>query len=368
MTMIHLKNVTKRYGDVVALQGMTLEIHSGEYITILGPTGSGKTTTLRLIAGLTQPDSGDILFDKRSILKKPPEEREVGYVFQNFVLFPHLNTWNNVAFGGEVKGWSGEKTSSNTRKMLELVRLHERADAFPVELSGGMQQRVALARALASGAKILLLDEPIGALDARLRMSLRYELRRLVKDLGLTAIHVTHDQEEAMAISDRIVILRRGVVQQVGFPMDLYTHPRSIFVANFIGEATFLAGTIKERDDVGSSIELRGGGIVRVSDLTHRIGDLVTVGIRPELANLTRGEKETENALFGLVERRTFVGRFVYYSVRLDNGEIFLVKRRPETAPQVIDTKLRVTVSFSPDDAFVFAHPKEGLMAALEVD
>jgi iron(III) transport system ATP-binding protein len=171
-----------------------------------------------------------------------------------------------------------------------------------------------------------------------------------------------------MAISDRIVILRRGVVQQVGFPMDLYTHPRSIFVANFIGEATFLAGTIKERDDVGSSIELRGGDIVRVSDLTHRIGDLVTVGIRPELANLTRGEKETENALFGLVERRTFVGRFVYYSVRLDNGEIFLVKRRPETAPQVIDTKLRVTVSFSPDDAFVFAHPKEGLMAALEVD
>jgi len=366
--MIHLKNVTKRYGDVVALQRVNLEIHSGEYVTILGPTGSGKTTTLRLIAGLTQPDSGDILFDKASILKKPPEERDIGYVFQNFVLFPHLNTWHNIAFGGEAKGWSEERVFSETEKTLELVRLRERSDAYPNELSGGMQQRVALARALASGAKILLLDEPIGALDARLRMSLRYELRRLVKELGLTAIHVTHDQEEAMAISDRIVILRRGVVQQVGFPMDLYAQPRSIFVANFIGEATFLAGTVKEANDTGSSIELRGGGIVRISDLAHRIGDPVTIGIRPELPSLAPGEKKTENGLFGFLERRTFVGRFAYYLVRLDNGDTFLVKRRPEIGRRAFETKLRVTVSFSPDEAFVFAHPKEGLMAALEVD
>jgi len=199
---VELINVTKRYGKVVAVKNISLSVKDQEYVTLLGPSGCGKTTTLRLIAGLAEPDEGQILISNREVTNTPPEDRGIGFVFQNYALFPHLDLWGNTTYGPTVKGWSDEDTEKLAKQMLEMVRLSGREDAFPDELSGGMQQRSALARALAAGTQLLLLDEPLGALDAKLRVILRYELRKLVEDLKLTAIHVTHDQEEAMTISD----------------------------------------------------------------------------------------------------------------------------------------------------------------------
>jgi len=194
---VRLVNVTKRFGKIVAVNNVSLHVYDKEYFSLLGPSGCGKTTLLRLIAGLIQPDEGEIYIGDRLVNDVPPEDRDIGFVFQTFALFPHMNSWDNVIYGPRVKGFDMEKASTIGHEVLEMVRLHERLDAFPNELSGGMMQRIAVARALAAGAKLLLLDEPLGQLDAKVRNELRYEIRRMAKDLELTAIHVTHDQAEA---------------------------------------------------------------------------------------------------------------------------------------------------------------------------
>ncbi|MCD6593428.1 ABC transporter ATP-binding protein, partial [Candidatus Bathyarchaeota archaeon] len=235
LPLIELVNVTKRFGKIVALNRINLSVENGEYLCILGPTGAGKTTLLRLIAGLLEPDEGEIYIGGRKVNRVPPEKRNAVYMFQNYALFPHMNVWENVSFGPTIREWEPRRINDVTSEILEMVRLGERKDAYPHELSGGMQQRVALARGIAAGAKILLLDEPFGALDARLRVNLRTQLRSLVKDQGLTAIHVTHDQEEALMVADRIAILREGRIEQVGSPQEIYTNPKSIFVMSFVG-------------------------------------------------------------------------------------------------------------------------------------
>lgn len=191
------------------MDDVSFDIEKGEYVTILGPTGSGKTTVLKLLAGLIEPDEGEVRFKGRRVNELRPEERDVGLVFQDFMLFPHLTVWENVIFGPQMRGWASERTNELGRQMLDLVHLYNRASSYPNELSGGMQQRIALARTLAPGSKIMLMDEPLGALDARLRVELRYELVKLMKGLGITTVHVTHDQEEAMTISDKIMVLRK---------------------------------------------------------------------------------------------------------------------------------------------------------------
>ncbi len=369
MPDVKLVNVRKTFekGRIVAVDDVDLFIHDKEYLTLLGPSGCGKTTTLRMIAGLTEPDEGEIYIGERLVTGLPPEDRDIGYVFQEYALFPHMHAWDNVTYGPRVKGWDENRSERIGREMLEMVRLYERTDAFPRELSGGMKQRIALARALAAGARLLLLDEPLGALDAKIRNELRYELRKLVKDLELTAIHVTHDQGEAMAISDRIAVMRKGRILQVGTPKELYMKPQHLFVAHFIGESNFLEGYVSKLITKESIIELRGGLLVRTLDKTHKGGDKVVVAVRPELLTIKKGKKGRVNSFFGQVERFRFEGTNTRCEIRLENGDS-VVAVRPALTTEWLDVGEKVTVSFPVEKSFVFAYPKKGLKEELALE
>ncbi|MEM2806876.1 MAG: ABC transporter ATP-binding protein [Candidatus Bathyarchaeia archaeon] len=367
MPDVRLVNVTKRFGKIVAVDNVSLHIKDKEYFSILGPSGCGKTTLLRLIAGLIEPDEGEIYIGDRLVNNVPPEDRDVGFVFQTFALFPHMNAWENVTYGPRVKGFDMQKAERIGHEVLEMVRLHERLDAFPSELSGGMMQRIAVARALAAGAKLLLLDEPLGHLDAKVRNELRYEIRRMTKDLELTAIHVTHDQSEAMAISDRIAVMKKGKVLQVGTPQELYMNPQSIFVANFIGGSNFLEGFIAETRGRMAVIELRGGLKVQAVNKGISKGERVVLAIRPETFTIKRGKGTDENAMLGVVERLAFEGTNVRYEVRLENQDLVVVVT-PSMACEWFNIGEKVTLSFQPENAHLFAYPELGLREELAVE
>jgi ABC-type Fe3+/spermidine/putrescine transport system ATPase subunit len=266
-----------------------------------------------------------------------------------------------------VKAWDKEKSNRIGDEMLEMVLLRERLDAYPRELSGGMMQRVALARALAAGAKLLLLDEPLGALDAKIRFELRYDVRKLVKDLGLTAIHVTHDQSEAMAISDRIAVMKKGRILQVGTPLELYMKPQHIFVANFIGESNFLEGYISKVDKKETTIELRGDILVQVLDHSRKKGEKVAVAVRPEVLTIEKGKKRKENSIFGKIERRRFEGTSIRYEIRLENEDL-LMAVRPALIEEWLDVQEKVTVSFPSEKTLVFTYPRKGLKEELALE
>jgi len=369
MPGIRLVKVTKRYGDVTAIRNLSLEIGDGEYVCVLGPTGSGKTTLLKLIAGIVKPDSGEIYIDGRLVNNVPPQERNVAYVPQYYALFPHISVIDNVAFGPLSRGVSREEAYKVSMQMLEMTRLAWRANSFPHELSGGMQQRLALARGLASGAKILLLDEPLGALDARLRVELRYKLREMAKENNLTTIHVTHDQEEAMIVADRIIVLRNGEIQQEGPPSQIYNEPKNIFVAHFVGGANFFEGFIAETDRNGSWIQLRNGFVLRINEVFGSVGERVVVMVREEKATIIRGAKKREgiNLLPGTIEWVSFLGDFVSYSIILDNGD-----RVNSKMPTIIGVGRfrvgeRVYVHLRPEDLRIYPYPPHGLYKELEV-
>ncbi len=368
MPEVKVVNVSKSFGGgkIVAVDNVSLQIQDKEYFSFLGPSGCGKTTLLRLIAGLLQPDDGEIYIDGKLVNNVPPEDRDIGFVFQTYALFPHMDVWDNVTYGPRVKAWNEEKSERIGREMLEMVRLYERADAYPDELSGGMMQRVALSRALATGSKLLLLDEPLGALDAKIRLELRNDLRRLVKDLELTAIHVTHDQAEAMAISDRIAVMRKGKILQVGTPQELYMHPQHLFVANFIGESNFLEGHIEEVNGE-TTIELRGEVFVHVSDRAKKKGERVVLMIRPETFVLEKGKRKRINALYGHVERLSFEGTNIRYEVRLENEDRIEVSR-PTLVGKWFNINDEITVSFPLDKSYVFTYPSKGLREELAVE
>lgn len=369
MPDVRLVNLTKTFdrGRIVAVDHINLHVRDGEYFTLLGPSGCGKTTTLRMIAGLIEPDEGEIYIGDRLVTNLPPEERDVGFVFQEYALFPHMNVWENVTYGPLVKAWDDEKRIKIGREMLEMVKLYDRADAAPHELSGGMMQRVALARALAAGAKLLLLDEPLGALDAKIRFELRYELRNLVKELGLTAIHVTHDQAEAMAISDRIAVMRRGRILQVGTPQELYMKPKSLFVANFIGESNFFEGHVAEVDERGVVVELRGGIRLRVLGKGESRGRKVVLAVRPEVFSLKRRKLSGMNSIGGRVERVRFEGTNIRYEVRLENDDVAVVIR-PTLMGRWYKVGERVVVNFPYDRVQIFPYPKKGLREELALE
>jgi ABC-type Fe3+/spermidine/putrescine transport system ATPase subunit len=367
MPDVRLVNVTKKFGRIVAVDRVSLHVKDKEYFSILGPSGCGKTTLLRLIAGLIKPDEGEIYIGDRLVNDVPPEDRDIGFVFQTFALFPHMNTWENVIYGPRVKGFNMDKAKRIGHEVLEMVRLHERLDAFPHELSGGMMQRVAVARALAAGAKLLLLDEPLGQLDAKVRNELRYEIRRMVKDLELTAIHVTHDQSEAMAISDRIAVMKKGKILQVGTPQELYTNPKTIFVAHFIGGANFFEGFIAETTDKIAAIELRGGLKVQAVNKGLNRGERAVLAVKPEVLKIKRGESQDMNALPGVVERVTFEGTNLRYEVRLKNQDLIVVTV-PSLSHEWFSVGERVTVSFEPESAHLFAYPEAGMREETSVE
>jgi len=367
MPDVRLINVTKRFGKIIAVDHVSLEVNDHEYVTLLGPSGCGKTTTLRLIAGLAEPDEGEIYIGNKLVTGLPPEDREVGFVFQNYALFPHMNLWENTTYGPRVKAWDQERTKRIASEMLGLVRLAERKDAFPDELSGGMQQRAGLARALSAGTNLLLLDEPLGALDARIRTDLRYELRRLVKDLGLTAIHVTHDQEEAMTISDKIVVMRRGAIEQIGTPEQLYLTPKTPFIANFIGESNFFEGSIAKVSRKTSIVELRGGLLIEANSTEWTEGERVIIAVRPENVKLESYAPADLNFLPGLIERIRFIGGILRYEIRLVNDDI-VTSRVPIEAEKTFEVGEKMAITLDSAKNHVYQYPKEGLREAIKVE
>lgn len=367
MPEVRLSEVSKHFGKIEAIDDVDLEIRNGEYICILGPTGSGKTTLLRLIAGLIRPDEGKITLDGKLVNDLSPEDRDIAYFPQQYALFPHMKVLDNVAFGPITRGLAYEEAMAQAFKVLETVKLDHRANAFPRELSGGMQQRVALARALASGAKLLLLDEPLGALDARLRVELRYHLKSLVKSAGLTAIHVTHDQREAMIVADRIAVLRTGRVEQVGTPYHIYQRPASLFVANFVGETNFLEGTIKTVDSTGASVELQDSIQVKVQETSYLCEERVVLAVRQELTSIKPNDWTGVNALQGEVKAVRFLGDSIRVEVVLVNG-ILVSARIPITQVNIYPkVNEKIVVSFRPADATVFGTSARGLAKEIEV-
>lgn len=365
MALISLEKITKRFDEIIAVNQLSLTVDDGEYICILGPTGAGKTTLLRIIAGLVKADTGKIIIDDEVVNDKPPEERNTVYMFQQYALFPHMNVWENVSYSPTIKNWEEERIEQLTREILEMVHLAERADSFPHELSGGMQQRVALGRGIASGARILLLDEPLGALDARLRVDLRAQLRKLVKDQALTAIHVTHDQEEALMIGDRIVVLRNGQIEQIGSPQEIYEQPQSIFVASFVGGANFIEGNIIQQDETCSTIELRGGLEILVQNKKFKVGERVVVAFRLEDTKITDKE-DAPNNLKGTVETGIFIGGFMEYQVLLDNKMRISAKILVFEGFQAFQPNDAVIVSVPSNKCFVFPYPYLGLLKEIE--
>lgn len=366
MPDVRIENVTKKFGKLVAVDDVSLHVHDKEYFALLGPSGCGKTTLLRLIAGLIQPDEGKIYIGDKLVNDVPPEDRDIGFVFQTFALFPHMDAWNNVIYGPRVKGFDMKKAGTIGHEVLEMVRLDERLNAFPNELSGGMMQRIAVARALAAGARLLLLDEPLGQLDAKVRNDLRYEIRKMTKDLGLTAIHVTHDQAEAMAISDKIAVMKKGKIKQVGTPIELYMSPENAFVANFIGESNFLEGYVLERDNKETLIELRGG--IRVQAVSNGLnkGERVVLAIRPEAFVVENGMKG-KNSISGVVERVTFEGTNVRYEIVLENQDMIVIVK-PSMIGEWFKIDEKVNVSFPSERAHLFPYPETGLKEELAVE
>lgn len=369
MSIIKLVNVTKKFGEIVALNRVGLTIEDGEYVCVLGQTGAGKTTLLRTIAGLTEPDEGDIFIEGKLVNGVPPEKRNTVYMFQHFALFPHMNVWENVSFGPSIKNWDNHKVNTISSEILEMVRLSDRQDAFPEELSGGMQQRVALARGIASGARILLLDEPLGALDARLRVDLRRQLRSLVKDQRLTAVHVTHDQEEALMTADRIVILRKGKIEQIGTPSEVYSKPKSIFVASFVGGANFFEGNVIRVDDSGSTVETREGYQIRVTHSpahNSKIGKKVVVAVRPSDILVNPPDTSGLNSFSGRVKSATFIGGSIKYEVSLENGLTLSSEILISSVHERLTKGVTVTIAFPPDCCYLFPYPKVGLLKEIE--
>lgn len=310
MVSISLDGITKLFDEVVAVDHVTLQVPHGELFTILGPSGCGKSTLLRVVAGFEFPDEGRVLFDGTDITTRPPYKRNTGMVFQNYALWNHMTVYDNVAYGLKVRKVSKRETRESVKAVLELVGLEGLENRTPLQLSGGQQQRVALARALVIHPQVLLLDEPLSNLDAKLRLEVRAELRKLIERLRLTALYVTHDQEEAMSISDHVAVMNKGALQQVGTPRDIYMHPETPFVADFIGQSTFFDGKVLEVKDrvlVDTELGFPLKGIPSTRAILLNPGEKVVVSIRPENFTLSRPSTDC-NAIRCRVEYLAYLG------------------------------------------------------------
>jgi spermidine/putrescine transport system ATP-binding protein len=325
---VRLVDLGKRFGPVVAVDDVSLDIAAGEFFSLLGPSGCGKTTTLRMIGGFEAPTSGRIELRGRDITAEPPERRPVNMVFQSYALFPHLSVFDNVAFGLRRRKVAADETRRRVGAALELVRLTGYDRRGPGELSGGQQQRVALARALVCEPTVLLLDEPLGALDLKLRRQLQVELKRIQVEVGITFVYVTHDQEEALALSDRIAVMNAGHVEQLGSPEALYDRPATRFVADFIGTTNLLAGRVAAVGPDGAEVELAAGGRCLVGPAGCDPGDAVEISVRPEAFDLVALDEEVApggdgtTALRGAVEQSSYLGTSISYRVRTAAGHV----------------------------------------------
>jgi len=356
MPKLEITGVSKDYGNIHALNDVSLHVEDKEYVCVIGPSGCGKSTLIRCISGIEQPSSGEIYVDGKSVKKTLIEDRKIGYVFQDIALFPHLTVRDNLAYGLAVRQTPTNEMRTVTNEMLGLINMRDRAGSLPNELSGGAQQKVAVGRAIATGAHLFLLDEPLGALDAIVRTELRYELRKLASDLGLTVIHVTHDQEEALSIADRVVIMKNGRIIEVGRPAEIYHHPKALFTANFVGETNLIEGTVSKVEGALCTIDILNH---HVSLQCHRkhVGQRIVISIRPESVLLS---PQTEEGWEGRVKQVAFLGSLNRYVI--DVGGIDVVSEI-STAEYNTNFGVGETVSLFLEEAnmTLFDYPEEGL-------
>ena len=331
MAFIEIQNLFKRFKDVVAVNRIQLEINQGEMLTLLGPSGCGKTTTLRCIAGLETPEEGDIVIDGKPMLSQgfvQPSRRGIGMVFQNYAVWPHMKVFSNIVYGLKIQKMPRQQINEKAQKVLELVGLSGLEDRYPSQLSGGQQQRVALARALVGNPKVLLLDEPLSNLDAKLREELRFEIKSLVRRMGITSVYVTHDQAEAMVISDRIAVMDSGNVVQIGTPTEIYQKPANRFVADFIGTMNFMPGEIvqvlQDTDQAYVHTEFSEKMVCKLpASAAAAPGSKVYASIRPEDVEVfTDPPQSTENVFKGTIAHKAYLGNFLFFFISVNNTMI----------------------------------------------
>ena len=321
MAFLELNNLRKTFGSAVAVENFDLHVNKGEFVSFLGPSGCGKTTTMRMVAGFEVPDQGYVRVDGADITNVPPNKRNVGMVFQSYALFPHLSVRDNIGFGLKIANKPKNEITQRVNEMLALIKMEQLDNRYPHQMSGGQQQRVALARALAVSPQVLLLDEPLSALDAKIRVSLRDEIRAIQKRLGITTIYVTHDQEEAMSLSDRVVVMSEGRMEQVGTPFEIYNFPRTTFVATFVGTLNAIHGLLAEGSN--DTVMVDGQPVKLADPVTgKRPGEGVVLNVRPE--RLVLNQTGSENQIKGVIESVTFLGAIVRVGVKLQHATLFV--------------------------------------------
>jgi spermidine/putrescine transport system ATP-binding protein len=347
---VKLEGVTKSFDDVVAVDDLTVEVPKGSFFALLGPSGCGKTTTLRMIGGFEEPDAGAIFLGDRAVTGLPPHKRDVNTVFQSYALFPHLTIFENVAFGLRRRKIGGKQLEGRVHEMLGLVDLHGMDRRKPRQLSGGQQQRVALARALVNNPQVLLLDEPLGALDLKLRKQMQLTLKQIQHEIGITFVHVTHDQEEAMTMADSIAVMNAGRIEQLGAPQDLYEQPATAFVAGFLGISNLLPGVVEDR----GAVRLDTGTVVqaKVDGLTGP----VAAGVRPEKIKL--GEGGGANTLEGRVVETAYIGVATQVVVETPAGTVQVFAQNIDSGQSIPTPGSSITLSWRPDSTFVVAGPE----------
>jgi len=351
VTFLELEGITKYFGQVTAVDHVSVSVEQGEFLTLLGPSGCGKTTILRMVAGFETPNEGNILLDGDDITNRPASKRPMGMVFQSYALFPHMTAEQNIAFGMDIKRMPKDEIKRRCAELLELVGLSDKGRNFPHQLSGGQQQRIALARALAVEPKVLLLDEPLSALDAKVRVSLRNEIRRIQQQLKMTAIYVTHDQEEALAISDRIAVMAKGRIEQLDQPEEIYSNPRTVFAASFVGTSNSFRGVLTSASEGLCKVE---GYTLHVPPMPQlHDDDHVLVVVRPEEVRIHTTVETAEysdngagNQIAGVIELRTFLGPFTRFHVYIDSG-VTLTADIPSQQARDYFVAQHVVLSFS---------------------
>lgn len=357
-SMVELVDIVKSFKDQSAVDHISAKVRKGEFLTLLGPSGCGKTTTLRMIAGFEEPTSGKILLDGVDVSSKSPYERDVNTVFQNYALFPHMNIFNNIAFGLKIKKMNKKEIQEKVTRTLSLVQLEGYEDRFPSQLSGGQKQRIAIARAIVNSPKVLLLDEPLGALDLKLRKQMQFELKHLQRKLGITFIYVTHDQEEALTMSDRIAVMNKGRIEQIGVPDEIYERPRTKFVADFIGETNIFEGRLKEKDGSKAITEIEDGQVINVVDDKEKIdeikiGEVIVFAVRPERMKVSYEKVASRNTLKGKFKERIFVGSINKTVVLLSNGREVVINE------PAVDT---LGINEDIDDLYVYWDQQDGVV------
>ena len=353
MAGVLLSGVTKKYGDVTALHALDLEIREGEFLTLLGPSGCGKTTTLRLIAGFIQPTSGTIYLGEDDVTGVAPQHREIGMVFQDYALFPHMTVRENIAFGLQERRYEKARIAERVENLLELIRLPAMGDRYPLEVSGGQRQRIAVARAVAYPPRVLLMDEPLGALDLKLREAMQIEIRRIQRELSITTVYVTHDQAEAMNMSDRIAVMNGGVIEQLGTAEEIYGRPASCFVADFVGQINLLPGTVVAEEGDWMVLDAAGTRVRAPKQESVRPDTRVSIGIRPErfIAVADKAAPTGMNVLDGRITGRTFAGNLLHVCVDIEDGTRVVLEARPQDPLGEEGSMIRL--GWRPDDTIV---------------